>query len=219
MAASHGAGSEFGETYGSARARTWEAASIFLDDIGRHGRARTNPSDAREAYGMLTEAMVALQPLADLDAPNLELTVAQNAYAEVMAWRLAVRVKLRADGVTVPLDPPEAQGDADGFAELGPIDLAQPRCLYQVNHTPRPRFPEEALARGQIAGVVLRLRINQAGEIVDNRVVARIGDEAFSEEVERVSSHWSVTRRDDSPANCRMAASLLVPVQFSIDYR
>lgn len=216
-AAGHAEGSPLGAAFGYGRARAGEGVSIFLNELGRRrGRSRMNRQRAHEAYDLLTEAYLALQPLATVEAPGLELTLAERSYAEVMAWRIALRAKLVADNQSVPEDPPEAQGDADGLSELGPVNLAVPRCLLRLNSHPRPQFPSEQLRHYQLAGVVLRLRINAAGEIVENATVARIGDEAFSRAVEQVAPRWTVTRHEDSAPNCRLESTLLVPVSFII---
>jgi TonB family protein len=214
VAARHAAGSIYGEEYGLANARLWEAAAIITHEV-RGGQRRMNTDNATEAYGMLAEAYALLRPMALIEPAGVELTVAQNTYANVLAWLGAVRAKLAADGQRTPNWPGEAQGDADGMSEIGaPTDLTLPRCLVDLDPDPLPRFPEEELRRSQLGVVVVRLQFDDAGNVVQHRVVARAGSEGFQRAVERVADRWSVTRDADSPAHCRMPRTLLSPVSF-----
>jgi hypothetical protein len=120
---------------------------------------------------------------------------------------------MSSDGLRLPDEP---QGDADGISELGPVDLSIPRCLMRVDPQPPPHYPHEQADRGDLAGVVLRLRINEAGDVVESSTVARVGNEAFSEALERVAPRWRVVKRDDSPPNCRMTSTILVIFSFVI---
>jgi hypothetical protein len=212
----HASGSEFGEGYGLGVARTWEAASIIMSEIGYTGnRGRRFDRDrAMEAYTALGEALTALRPLAALEAPNLELTVAQRALAETMAWRSLMHSKMRSDGQSLPRLNSMAEGDADGMTELGGTDASPPRCLVSLRPRPLPEFPDEELEDSQIGAVVLRVRLDSSGSVIQHEVVARAGREGFADAVDRVASRWSVTRREDSESYCRMPESLLVPVNF-----
>jgi hypothetical protein len=215
-AGANASGSVYGETYGAAASRTWEAASMIMEDLGYEGRRRRMDVDvAYQAYGMLTEAFWALRPLALEEAPSMELTVAQRAYAETMAWQAIVRAKLSSDGQRLPREYAEAQGDADGMSELGAAGAA-PRCWTRLMARPLPEFPGDALNRGQLGAVVVRLRLDPTGHVTEHEVVAYAGRGGFTEAVERVASRWRVVRRDDSPANCRMPGSLLAPVTFML---
>jgi TonB family protein len=217
VAGANASGSLFGEAYGRGNARTWEAASIIIDEVGyRSGRHRINAVRAQQAYALLTEAYLALRPLSQQEAPGLELTVAQQAFAQTMAWRSALHAKLVADGQHIPPQPPEAQGDADGNAELGPVDLTAPRCLVNMISRPAPQYPAAELEDAQLGVVVLRLRLDADGEVLSHQVAARAGSEGFVRPVERVADRWRFERREDSPPNCRMPQSLLVPVSFMI---
>lgn len=212
----HASGSEFGEDYGLGVARTWEAGSIIMTEIGYGGARRIDRTQAVEAYTLLGEALAVLYPLALHEAPNLELTVAQRALADAMAWRTLMRAKMLSDGQSLPRLRPEAEGDADGMAELGASDISAPRCLVRTRARPRPTFPDEELQDSQVGAVVLRVRLDAEGNVIQHEVVARAGREGFAEAVDRVASRWRVSRREDSLPNCRMPASLLLPVSFNI---
>ncbi|HET9229713.1 MAG TPA: energy transducer TonB [Vitreimonas sp.] len=217
VAARHAAGSPYGEEYGLATARLWEGAAIIMDELGG-GQRRMNVDNATEAYIMLAEAYTLLRPMALVEPANLELTVAQNTYANVLAWLGAVRAKMRADGQRLPRWPGEAQGDADGMSEIGaPTDITLPRCLLDLEARPLPRFPAEELRHMHLGVVVVRLQFDDAGNVVQHRVVARAGSEGFQRAVERVADRWSVTRDADSPSQCRMPRTLLTPVSFQLN--
>lgn len=215
IAGGYAAGSPLGEAYGLGIAKTWQAASIMLDEIGANGSRRMDAHSARDAYIRLVDAMAALWPLAQVETPNLDFTIAQQSYAQTRAWFSVLRAKMMSDNQALP-DYGGAQGDADGYAEVGPVDLTRPRCLVRVNARPLPDYPSRALMNGGLAGVTMRLRLNDAGEIVDARAVAVVGGEAFGEAVERVAPRWRVTRRDDSIPNCRMESTLLVSLSFAM---
>lgn len=216
-AATHAAGSEISEQYGYARARTWQAAAMFFQELGVNGRRRIDRETGQDVYRMLIEAAEILRPMAAEEAPNLELTIAQRAFADALALGRVVSAKMRSDHQPLPSDV-TAQGDADGAAEIpsaAPVDLSRPRCLVRLIYDPMPTFPSMALDRGYVAGLVLRVRIGADGRIQENNVVSRIGDEEFAHAVERVAGRWRVEKRDDSPPNCRMETTVLVPISFS----
>ena len=216
MAASRTLGSEDGDRYRYGRARTWQAAAIFNEEIGRRGSDVMDERNAQGAYRMLSEAIQALRPLADREAANLSLTISQRAFAEALALQAAMRAKLLSDGQDVPEDV-VAQGDADGGVELGqPLDLSRPRCLVRVIYRPLPEFPSDQAREGRLAGLVLRIRIDAAGAIAESEVVARVGEEEFARAAERVANRWGIERRADSPANCRMESNVFIPVTFAM---
>jgi hypothetical protein len=215
VAGANAAGSALGEAYGLGQSRTGEAAAIIMGEVARGRRERMRLNNARDAHRLLMEAQQALRPLADAQAANLELTLAQRAYAEAMAWRFGLRAKMRSDDQTLPAETlEEAQGDADFGVEFGPRNLTLPRCLLRVRANPTPTFPSEELDRGAVGAVVMRLRVSATGEVVESRAVAYAGSEGFVEATERVAGRWTVTRRDDSAPNCRMETTVLLPVSF-----
>ena len=203
-------GSVFGERYGLGRARTSEGIAIILSEL-RRTRGRMDEDEGLAAHALLGEAARALQPLSQVEAPTLELTLAQQTYAEARAWLLALEAKLDADGHDVPDSPEEAQGDADGLSEIGPVDLARPRCMMRVNARRLPSYPRTS----QVGAVILFLRTNANGEIVSHQIAARAGAPEFAEAIERVLPHWRIERIDEQSApNCRMEANILQSVRF-----
>lgn len=212
FAGAHAAGSPFGEVYGLGRARTNEGVAIVLGELSRADGGRIDEDEGHEAYALLSEGARVLHPLSQIEAPTLQLTLGQQTYAEARAWMLALGAKLAVDGHDVPEAPAEAQGDADGLSEIGPVDITRPRCMMRVVARPPPRYPNYR----QVAAVVLFFRIGADGQILAHQVAARAGSPEFADAIERVVGRWRVERMDDSPPNCRMEASLLQTVSFRI---
>jgi hypothetical protein len=163
-----------------------------------------------------SEAETLLRPLAVQEVAGSGVTLAQAALAEAVVWRAALRAKARTDGQRLPELPAEAEGDADGFSEIDVMTgfADRPRCLLTLQTVPRIVFPRSALDDYAVGGVALRIRFNEAGYMVEAGSMAAIGHPTFARAVDRVASRWTVTRRDDSPSNCRMAATLIYGVSF-----
>src|SRR5690606_28298977 len=155
-------------------------------ELRRRGSSPIDEDAANRAHMLLSDAVRVLHPLAQIESPTLELTVAQQTYSEARAWLMALASKMDADGHRVPETPWEAQGDADGFSEIGPIDLTRPRCPVRVIARPLPDYPRQS----QVAAVMLFFRVNAEGEIVAHEVAARAGAPEFAQAIERVIRHW-----------------------------
>ena len=201
-------GAARGENYGIGRARTREGIAILAPEL--RGRRELDRDTAMIVHGLFSEAIRALYPISHIESPTLELSYAQLAYAEAYAWINALESKVDADGRPLPARPREAQGDADGLNEFGPVDLTRPRCMLRVIASRHPVYPELS----QVATVVMFLRVNAQGEIVTHQVAARAGAVEFAEAVERVVGSWRVERMENSAPNCRMESSLLRTVNF-----
>lgn len=212
IAASRGDGSPYGEAFGIGRAKTSEAIAIILEEIGRHGRYRVDRDQAELAYGLLVDAMRALGPLAQVESPNLDMTVAQRAFAESRVWLTALTNKMDLDGQHPPHGGWVAQGDSDGLSELGPVDLSRPRCLMRFIAAPMPEYPNLE----QVAGVAMFFRVNEAGEVTFHQVAAYAGSRDFADAVDRVAGRWRAVRLEGSAPNCRMAAGVLQTVSFAM---
>jgi hypothetical protein len=63
--------------------------------------------------------------------------------------------------------------------------------------------------------VAVRFRVNDAGQLTDVQTLALVGGAEFGESVENRRA-WQIERRPDSPANCRMAMSVINSISFSI---
>lgn len=208
LAGAHAEGSPFGEAFGLGRARTSEGIAAVIAELRRN--RLIDEDEGHDAHALLSEAVRVLLPLARQEAPTLELTVAQQTYAEATAWMSALESKLAADGRRVPDTPTEAQGDGDGFSEVGPVDLTRPRCMMRIIANPLPAYPSNS----QVGSVVVFFRIGADGQIASGQVAARAGSEQFAEAVERVIGRWRFERIAESPANCRMESNVLQTVRF-----
>ncbi len=222
VAAAHASESPFGESMGLARAQTWQAAAMFMNDIGADGGRRRSghlsAPRAHEIYMMLSNAIAALRPLSEVDDPSIELTLAQTAYAQALVWEAAVRAKVLSDGGDLPEAPPEAQGAEDGLVDLASRNLTQPRCQLdrQITGGFRRFYPEVQLGRGAIGAVAVHVRLDGEGQVIGSRAVATIGNDAFAEAAENLISRMRFTRTADSQPDCRMPSDLLLSVNFGI---
>ncbi|MBY0564672.1 MAG: hypothetical protein K2P58_10835 [Hyphomonadaceae bacterium] len=209
LAGANPAGSELGEEYGLARARTLEAVSIILAELA--DGSRIDEGEAHAAHALLSQAERTLRPMSQIESPTLQLTLAQRTYAEALAWRHALESKLSADGLEVPPSSAEAQGDADGLRELGrPLDLTRPRCLIRVAPGRMPEYPRST----EVATVVLFFRIGADGQIAHHEVAAQAGSHAFSRAIERVIGTWRVEQLSGSTPGCRLESNILQVVKF-----
>lgn len=212
-------GSLYGPEYARGRARMGEGAAIMLGELRRNGRtrrARLNEEIAVEAHAAFDEGVRLLTPLAEIETPTGELSIAQSALAEALAWRGVLRAKMGSDGQDIP-ESAEAQGDADGFFEMASAAIdPRPRCLITKTSGDVPRFPPAAQEAGLIGAVVVRLRVEENGEVSESGVVSAVGSSLFVSAVERVNHRWGVERREDSPTNCRMAMTVFIPVLFML---
>jgi hypothetical protein len=182
IAANYAEGSRFPTAYALARARVGVAAADVMDDLTRTGLRRGELSEegAGLAWRELTEAVTLLQPLAEVESASGEMTLAQVAYAEALAWRAVLRAKILTDDIDLP-DDVEARGD--GAYEIDvPVAAPQPRCLVRFSYAGAlsALYPTSALNDGALAGVAVRYRVNEAGEVTEARTVAIIGREAFA---------------------------------------
>ncbi|MBY0568891.1 MAG: energy transducer TonB [Hyphomonadaceae bacterium] len=216
LADDHAAGSRYPINLARARAKLGQSQAIFQHEMGRRRGEDMNYENALVGYALVNEAYALMRQLASIDVPGGDLTVAQQAYAEIVAWRGMWRIKILDEDYELPAAV--AEGDADGLVEMlsAPTPLTSQRCLVNLRLTEPPRYPSGAAARGELGSLAVRIRINAAGEVEDSTVVARIGSEEFEQAVNRVSDEWEVERREDSPANCRMEMSVIRSFTFRI---
>jgi len=202
--------------YARANALVWHAASIMLESTTRR-RGRLDADAAVQARRDLNEALALFQPLAEREAERGRLTTAQAGYAQALAWRAVLRAKVVSDGVDLPPEEPDAQSDGAREVDV-PTPAHSPRCRVRFSYTRDYSllFPDRALSEGQLAGMAVRFTVDEAGQVTESVPVAVVGRDDFVRAVENSWRHWRVERLDGSPADCRMAMSVLVPMQFTI---
>lgn len=223
VAANYAEGSRYPAAFALGRARTFAAAALAMEDVSRRGRDRgqLTVSNAVMVRDELQEATRLLWPLAEMQSPDGELTLAQSAYAHALAWQSVVRAKIRSDRMRLPpAAREEAQGDGAGEIDT-PTGAAalQPRCHVRFDYRGdiQQLYPRGAAGDGQLAGVAARFRVSSAGEVTDARTVAIVGREAFGRAVDNALSRWRVQRLDSSPPNCRMAMTVILPITFTLE--
>jgi tetratricopeptide (TPR) repeat protein len=218
IAASYAEGARFPRAFAFAQAQTGAGASAMMGDLTRRGRGRGKLSEeaAHFARSALVQAIELLAPLAEIESPDGEMTIAQTAYADALAWRAVLRAKMAADNIDVPEDL-EAQGDGANEIDV-PAGARVPRCQVQIRYRGNIAhlFPGRALDDGAIAGLAVRYRVNEAGEVVEARTVARVGRVEFARSVDNSSRRWRVTRLPESPPGCRMAMTVITSISFRV---
>lgn len=209
-------GARFPEAYARARAKLGYAVTLIQQQVQSRGARTFDPELTTEAYAELNQAYRLLTTYAAQDLPSGELTLAQQTFAQVLAWSAVLRAKMRSDGTPLPQNI-VAQGDADGMTEeLGPPQsLVTPRCWLRPAFSRPIEYPSSAAGRGELAGAAVRVRINAAGRVESTEVVALVGSEDFEEAIN--DAGWRAERRPDSPANCRMDMTVIWSVSFSMD--
>jgi hypothetical protein len=211
VAAAHASGAITGETFGLGVSRSWQAAAIFYDEIGRRGRHRMNQDRAWEAYRLARESVEALCAISGQNSSE-GVTFAMRAYAQALAIRGAIWVKLISDDQRPPPEM-EAQGDTDGYEELAaPMPLHTPACKLHIS-APGLSYPVGLMASGGIGAVSLLVRLDGV-QVRETQVLASIGHGAFAEEVE--DARVAVRVQDSSPPNCRMPENLITSIRFSM---
>lgn len=217
IAANFAAGSGLDPDFARARAQINLAAAIFQQEVGPAGQRRIDRVSAGEAHAALYQAKEALRPLAEVELANGEMTLAQRTFAEAIMWDAILRAKVRTDGGLVPRAPGEDDKAADGVTELSSGADPRPRCFLRAQWFGGLDYPREAGERGFIGAVAVRLRLDERGETDTAQVVGNLGNAAFLEAVRKVR-RWRFEKRDDSPAGCRMAMTVMYAIVFTGEY-
>ncbi|MBI3439854.1 MAG: energy transducer TonB [Proteobacteria bacterium] len=146
-----------------------------------------------EVYTVLLEAARITQPLAARPAADGGITRAQLLYARAIAFATAELSRLAA--LSVDTRPLPRLDRSLVIASHSGATLCNIRVIAQ----PQPTFPPREVNAEHVAGVNVRLVINDAGRVTDARVVAAVGGPAFEQAVATVAGRWSVERAPDAP--------------------
>ncbi|MGE0044174.1 MAG: hypothetical protein AB7T08_00295 [Hyphomonadaceae bacterium] len=145
---------------------------------GRDG----NRDDIRLAIASLADAREIIRPIMEREAnTDAALTPAQRVHANTLAWLGFIR----------------AYGQSDMRADWRGLDLpglTSVTCGYQLNMLTRPRYPYPAYSDLPVGTAVVRLRLDERGQVLGRSVVAGVPDEHFTDAVSRVVDSWSITR-------------------------
>jgi outer membrane biosynthesis protein TonB len=162
---------------------------------------------------LLAEAMDLVHDQAVAGERGGELTPAQAAYAQAMAWKAALNSKLQSEGR--PLKA-EATTKKSGN-EIGAGADPRPMCGGHVVTEPGPDFPPFKQLYERIGAVVLKLLTDEAGKVVRVQVAGTVGGKAFVNAVVDAARQWYFAP-DGTPApGCRMAMESFATVQFVLD--
>lgn len=147
--------------------------------------------DSEEQYTLASQAfsqagdLMAL--LAYSDQSGAELTTAQIAYGETLAWRSAMRAYIRTNGGSQPPSSPRETADA--------------QCELELVAEPLPTFPPSARARTVPGAVAVRVLVDDNGAPIDRKIVAAVPGRWFRDAVERVIDQWRI-EPEDAAAEC-----------------
>jgi hypothetical protein len=208
------AGDSDGANYVRGRAKIGEGASLFMQSIASRRGGR---EDLAEGHNALNEALAVLRPLAEIETAPNQMSLAQLAYAEAVAWDGATHAVFRTRDWDIP-ESPEAEGDADGFIELQSGGGAAPRCMlaFDSERISSNLFPQRELMSNQVGAVVVRFVVDEAGVVQSSDVVSRVGSPGFVRAVNRLNDTWEVTRHESSEPGCRMNMTVFRSVTFII---
>lgn len=137
------------------------------------------------------------------------VTAAESVYATAMAYEKATEARLRSEGSMALEDVLDVRS---GFTGSEFPDGA-PRCSMSVQIEPQPNYPRTA--RLGVGAVVVRLALDDQGNVLSHRVLASVPSKEFGEAVDAPGLRWTAVRKPDSPPGCRMATrNSLVPIVF-----
>ena len=197
-------------------AHTGEGAAIFMQAV-KQGERRPNragvpitvidASAVRDANAAFTEALDLLQPAVDEEADGGDesaLTLAPGAYAQALAWQGALRAKLQSQGDDLP------RAEYRGRTAPG----ATARCAVRLVAEPAPTYPSDALLASGFGAVVMRIRTDAQGAVVERQIAAAIPQGSFSEAVAAVADEWRVEVAADLAPGCRLDGTRYTSILF-----
>jgi hypothetical protein len=208
-------------TYVRAEARLGYGVAQFWYSVGQQRESSGRDMDSNlginptrsfgPARDALIEAQNAVAVLAHQPGADMGITGAQRIFASAQAWRALIDAYLEQTQQREVLN--RIRGSAP--AVVDPFQGDNTICSVNVGFDPRPEFPGGARAVFTVGTVVLRISVDQSGQVTDTRVVSAIPERWFADAVSRVAPQWPVTRSAESPANCRMPPVLFHVTRFT----
>lgn len=203
-AATVAGGAPYPADFALGRARAYEGLAIALQWFSRETTpSRLIVNEVRERFA---EAHPLLQRYALLDAPDGQLTAAQDVYALMLAWDTALWSKLASDNrANWHLEQLEANPTVVEGTPVCAVDLQRSAISY----------PADNAARSQIGAVIVRLRFDAAGTMLSSDLAASVGDEDFPQAVANSVRTWTARVTPTAPAGCVVPPVVFVPVAFA----
>ena len=197
-------------TLARARALTGQGAAILLASTDRRlpalAIAELTAANAQIANDKLTVAQRLLMPAALGVSAATEVTPSQRAFAEALAWQSALLAKVQGQGAALPTTTPYSD-DAPRFEQTGV-------CVLRSIVDPAPTPPGDALDRYSIGAVVVHMRLDARGRVVEHDIVASVPSRMLEGPVAAVAAQWRVEREPGTTRDCRMPSSHFVPTRF-----
>lgn len=141
----------------------------------------------------------------DHQAGDGPLTRAQQAVAQAMAWRSALRARMTS------LNMPELDDDESNLV-WSPNGNA---CNMRLVAEPRARYPRQAMNLTHVGAIVVRVTTNASGETTSVIVAAGVGGQVFIDAINAVASQWRMAPREPALPGCDMESTRFISITFS----
>jgi hypothetical protein len=199
-----------------ATAQVGEARAGLLERLRSERRLAlsTSPPSGESSYGryatMLLEAAGRVEAEAMQWQAQFEPAVAQRVYGEANVWLGVVKAKLKSEDRKLA----DAMRQDSGSFDVAPrADV--PLCAVRQVTEPMPAFPKAQRVRDGVGAVVLKMRFDDTGRVLQLAVVTSAGGPEFEQSVADVASSWRIVSDDtETQGSCRMARDRIITVLF-----
>lgn len=194
----------------------WEGAFDHAEGSGREveptrAEALTNMGIALmgqhkqlEAFELFNQAIARVGPLAP-EREDDQIMLAEVLYARSLAWSVTARAVIQSERKLGPPLPPSGER---------PMLPNKPRmCSFRLRiSTADPKSVDNF----NLGAAVVRLSIDSSGKVRSSRVLASAPTSDFGEVITKTKSKWSVEKRPESVAGCRMETSDLLITYYYV---
>src|SRR5262249_55581872 len=140
------------------------------------------------AHAALTDGVNLMRATALLNAGARQPTLAEQAFADALAWRAALRARMQSENDPVPADAEGAIGAAPGA------------CPVRGGAAPRLANDVRALLP---AGAAWRVRLGGGGQVLDGQLAAAVPADLRAP-LSAATPSWTFTRAPGAPQGCRL---------------
>lgn len=184
-------------------ANAWRGEAMMM-----RGVSMVYQGDDIKAYEALVQASNLLVPYAG-ESDKDEVSVAEGLYATSEGWRLAIQGRINSgSGARKQLSTPAPRSQLPGLPPL---------CGHWIKPVPALTYPRDQSQEAGVGGVVLRLWLNDQGEVVSHKILASIPSESFGEAVIRPHQKFETTLNPAALPGCRKASKdVLQNIVFGI---